>query len=86
MDEKRPAPRAMSPPRSLRRSRPTLTIAFVIAVVYTFWIWQPFNPTLKQTMVDITSNDVHATDKLVPLEAHIMSKCPDAKVHIYPSM
>ncbi|EWY96278.1 hypothetical protein FOYG_05052 [Fusarium oxysporum NRRL 32931] len=79
MDEKRPAPRAMSPPRSLRRSRPTLTIAFVIAVVYTFWIWQPFNPILDQTMVDITSDDVHTTDRLVPLEAHIMSKCPDAK-------
>ncbi|KAH7206437.1 hypothetical protein DER44DRAFT_745904 [Fusarium oxysporum] len=69
----------MSPPRSLRRSRPTLTIAFVIAVVYTFWIWQPFNPILDQTMVDITSDDVHTTDRLVPLEAHIMSKCPDAK-------
>ncbi|KAI1033965.1 hypothetical protein LB505_003223 [Fusarium chuoi] len=79
MDEKRPTPRAMSPPRSLRRSRPTLTIAFVIAVVYTFWIWQPFNPILDQTMVAITSNDVHTADKLVPLEAHIMSKCPDAK-------
>ncbi|EXA47833.1 hypothetical protein FOQG_14160 [Fusarium oxysporum f. sp. raphani 54005] len=79
MDEKRAAPRAMSPPRSLRRSRPTLTIAFVIAVVYTFWIWQPFNPILDQTMVDITSDDVHTTDRLVPLEAHIMSKCPDAK-------
>jgi hypothetical protein len=86
MDEKRPAPRAMSPPRSLRRSRPTLTIAFVIAVVYTFWIWQPFNPILDQTMVDITSDDVHTTDRLVPLEAHIMSKCPDAKVNIYPSL
>ncbi|KAJ4053912.1 Gamma interferon inducible lysosomal thiol reductase GILT [Fusarium oxysporum f. sp. vasinfectum] len=79
MDEKRAAPRAMPPPRSLRRSRPTLTIAFVIAVVYTFWIWQPFNPILDQTMVDITSDDVHTTDRLVPLEAHIMSKCPDAK-------
>ncbi|CCT64125.1 uncharacterized protein FFUJ_04691 [Fusarium fujikuroi IMI 58289] len=86
MDEKRPAPRAMSPPRSLRRSRPTLTIAFVIAVVYTFWIWQPFNPILDQTMVAITNNDVHTADKLVPLEAHIMSKCPDAKVNAYPSM
>ncbi|KAK2135287.1 hypothetical protein NOF04DRAFT_1340472 [Fusarium oxysporum II5] len=30
-------------------------------------------------MVDITSDDVHTTDRLVPLEAHIMSKCPDAK-------
>ncbi|KAF9767530.1 hypothetical protein IL306_015281 [Fusarium sp. DS 682] len=79
MDEKLPTQRAMSPPRSLRRSRPTLTIAFVIAVVYTFWIWQPFNPILNQTTVDITSNDAHTTNRLVPLEAHIMSKCPDAK-------
>ncbi|KAF5237005.1 hypothetical protein FANTH_10992 [Fusarium anthophilum] len=79
MDEKRSASRAMSPPRSLRRSRPALTIAFVITVVYTFWIWQPFNPILDQTMVAITSDDVHTTDDLVPLEAHIMSKCPDAK-------
>ncbi|KAF4342924.1 gamma interferon inducible lysosomal thiol reductase [Fusarium beomiforme] len=80
MDEKLPAQRAMSPPHSLRRSRPTLTIAFVIAALYTFWIWQPFNPTLNaETMVDIATDDSHTTDRLVPLEAHIMSKCPDAK-------
>ena len=80
MDEKRPSQRTMSPTRSLRRSRPTITIAFVIAVVYTFWLWQPFSPMMVEPMVDITNNEVETTDRLVPLEAHIMSKCPDAKV------
>ncbi|KAM0563568.1 hypothetical protein ACHAPJ_001292 [Fusarium lateritium] len=79
MDEKRPSQRTMSPTRSLRRSRPTITIAFVIAVVYTFWLWQPFSPMMVEPMVDITNNEVETTDRLVPLEAHIMSKCPDAK-------
>ncbi|KAM0342848.1 hypothetical protein ACHAPU_009212 [Fusarium lateritium] len=79
MDEKRPFQRAMSPPRSMRRSRPALSIAFVIAILYTFWLWQPFQPVLNEPMVNITSDDVQTTDILVPLEAHIMSKCPDAK-------
>ncbi|KAJ4270332.1 hypothetical protein NW762_002011 [Fusarium torreyae] len=79
MDEKRPSQRTMSPTRSLRRNRPTITIAFVIAVVYTFWLWQPFSPMMAEPKVDITNNEVETTDRLVPLEAHIMSKCPDAK-------
>ncbi|KAF5026847.1 hypothetical protein F66182_1041 [Fusarium sp. NRRL 66182] len=79
MEEKRQPPRVMSPTRSLRRSRPTVTIAFVIAAIYTFWIWQPFSPVVTEPVVDITNNDPQITDRLVPLEAHIMSKCPDAK-------
>jgi hypothetical protein len=69
----------MSSPRSFRRSRPAVSIAFVIVIVYTFWLWQPFRPMLNEPIVEV-ANDVQTTDRLVPLEAHIMSKCPDAKV------
>ncbi|KAI6759542.1 hypothetical protein HG530_010222 [Fusarium avenaceum] len=78
MDEKRPFQQTMSSPRSFRRSRPAVSIAFVIAILYTFWLWQPFRPMLNEPIVEVTS-DVQTTDRLVPLEAHIMSKCPDAK-------
>jgi hypothetical protein len=57
-----------------------MTLIVMAIVTYTFWIWQPFRPLMDEPWVNITNDDVQTTDKLVPLEAHIMSKCPDAKV------
>ncbi|KAM5368644.1 hypothetical protein ACJZ2D_009416 [Fusarium nematophilum] len=92
MDEKRSPPRAMSPTRSLRRNRPVVAVAFVIGVLYTFWLWQPFSlpaPAARQVPeVDVSLTDplagtntepIQTTDRLVPLEAHIISKCPDTR-------
>ncbi|KAF4471544.1 gamma interferon inducible lysosomal thiol reductase (GILT) [Fusarium albosuccineum] len=88
MDEKRSSQRAMSPARSIRRSRPTLIIAFVIAALYTFWLWQPFSVPLRPADVGVSVTDpvaetktdaIHTTEELVPLEAHIISKCPDTR-------
>ncbi|KAF4973727.1 hypothetical protein FZEAL_9254 [Fusarium zealandicum] len=90
MDEKRNLQRAMSPVRPLRRTRPVVTILFVIAALYTFWLWQPFSlpasVDLKVPDVSLgdplagSAVDVIATqDKLVSLEAHIISKCPDTR-------
>lgn len=89
MDEKRPfASRA----RSFRRNRPllnTIIIAVLIFLVYTF---RPFS---KYGSVSVSfrggrTSSAHETDDSasataaivkapVPLEAHIMSKCPDAR-------
>ncbi|KAL4729575.1 hypothetical protein ACLX1H_003995 [Fusarium chlamydosporum] len=78
MDEKRPAQRVMSPLQA-RRSRPAVTLIVMAIVTYTFWIWQPFRSLIDEPWVVVTSDDVQMSDRLVPLEAHIMSKCPDAK-------
>ncbi|KAF4449916.1 hypothetical protein F53441_6835 [Fusarium austroafricanum] len=79
MDEKHSSQRAMSPPRSIRRSRSTLILTFIIGVAFTFWLWQPFEPLANASIIKPISDDVKTTERLVPLEAHIMSKCPDAK-------
>ncbi|CEI40201.1 unnamed protein product [Fusarium venenatum] len=79
MDEKQPSQRVMLPIQA-RRSRPTMTLIVMAIVTYTFWIWQPFRPLIDdEPWVHVTNDDVQLTDSLVPLEAHIMSKCPDAK-------
>lgn len=80
MDEKQPSQRVMLPIQA-RRSRPTMTLIVMAIVTYTFWIWQPFRPLIDdESWVHITNDDIQPTNSLVPLEAHIMSKCPDAKV------
>jgi hypothetical protein len=67
-------------PLQARRSRPAMTLIVMAIVTYTFWIWQPFRPLIDdEPWVNITHSDAQVTDKIVPLEAHIMSKCPDAK-------
>jgi hypothetical protein len=79
MDEKQPSQRVMLPIQA-RRSRPTMALIVTAIVTYTFWIWQPFRPLIDdESWVHVTNDDVQ-TDTLIPLEAHIMSKCPDAKV------
>ncbi|KAH7145774.1 hypothetical protein B0J13DRAFT_327358 [Dactylonectria estremocensis] len=80
MDEKR----ALSPPRSLRRNRPVATIVLCLIVFYTFWQFHPIaNPPIlnlhpgASVLGDTVT--VHDSANLVPLEAHIISKCPDTK-------
>ncbi|KAK7418483.1 hypothetical protein QQZ08_011235 [Neonectria magnoliae] len=74
MDEKR----AMSPPRSLRGNRPVATVLLCLSVVYTFWLFQPF--TIQPLHVPSVVGDAFAESAdLVPLEAHIISKCPDTR-------
>ncbi|KPM39797.1 hypothetical protein AK830_g6790 [Neonectria ditissima] len=76
MDEKR----AMSPPRSLRRNRPIATVLFCLAVVYTFWLFQPFTiRPLHVPSVVVGDAFTESSADLVPLEAHIISKCPDTR-------
>ncbi|KAI1877081.1 uncharacterized protein JN550_001153 [Neoarthrinium moseri] len=90
MEEKRP-----SRPRSLRRNRPLLTFAVVAILLYAFYTFHPFTtyaghqwaPSKAAQGAAAAPKDTKATTAttataaqgLVPLEAHIMSKCPDAK-------
>ncbi|KAF7545115.1 hypothetical protein G7Z17_g9417 [Cylindrodendrum hubeiense] len=83
MDEKRAMyeARAMSPPRALRRSRPVATVLFCLVVLYTFWQLQPFASHPYHMDVAAVLGDPldEAIADLVPLEAHIISKCPDTR-------
>lgn len=81
MDEKR----AMSPPRSLRRNRPVATVLICLAVVYTFWLFQPFAILPLHVPSAVGDALAESTASLVPLEAHIISKCPDTRVSARPS-
>lgn len=88
MDEKRPI---RSRSRSLRRNRPLVSvtaIAILLFLVYTFHpfgsyssSWTPSNAAKNAVGKDggSSSTSFSTTKDLVPLEAHIMSKCPDAK-------
>ncbi|CAM1511367.1 Fc.00g088800.m01.CDS01 [Cosmosporella sp. VM-42] len=75
--------RPMPPPRPLRRSRHLATILFIVTVIYTFWLWQPVGlRPLEADIPDVQSklgDPLSKTDTLVPLEAHIISKCPDTQ-------
>ena len=83
-DEKRHLPnnsRPASPPMR-RITRALLAFATLLAVgCFTLWRWEPAD--LRRGVEDIAAirrPGQNAEKKLVPLEAHIMSKCPDAKV------
>lgn len=76
MNEKR----AMSPPRALRRNRPVAAVLFCLVVLYTFWQFQPVpTPHLDVAAVLGETLEEIVTVDLVPLEAHIISKCPDTR-------
>lgn len=80
----------MSPSRTIRRNRPLATTLIFFAVIYIFWLFQPFaiHPLIvddepapiRDTVAEKTSVESTAVAGLVPLEAHIISKCPDTKV------
>lgn len=77
--------------RSRNRSRPPLAV--IVSIVLLMWLSLTYLPSLPSRRSNRASQDgeiqwVHSiTDpesqanksRLVPLEAHIMSKCPDAK-------
>jgi hypothetical protein len=77
--------------RPFRRNRPYIALLLVILGCYTLWRIQPFPAGDLLKPLDRARNSqggAQRTDSppavkannLVPLEAHIMSKCPDAKV------
>lgn len=73
--------RPSSPP--MRRStRPLVALLAILLVgCYSLWRWEP--AALSRGVADLTvigRPEANTDKKLVPLEAHIMSKCPDAKV------
>ncbi|KAH7328134.1 hypothetical protein B0I35DRAFT_472879 [Stachybotrys elegans] len=84
MDEKstQPAQPAMTNPRAVRRARPLAIITLLLVVAFTLFRYQTahesrihgFNELLHSSSSPPSSNS-----KLVPLEAHIISKCPDTR-------
>lgn len=82
MEEKRPLRS-----RSFRRNRPLLTVVIVLAILYALYSfrpvsnyadrWVPSKAAMSAAPADTSTTAV--TKDLVPLEAHIMSKCPDAR-------
>ncbi|KAI1764556.1 hypothetical protein GGR53DRAFT_309780 [Hypoxylon sp. FL1150] len=83
MEEKRPIRS-----RSRRRHRPFLILALVAIVIYALYnigsvssyavLFAPETSSETSSQVAL-DKPVSAAQGLVPLEAHIMSKCPDAK-------
>ncbi|TDZ28430.1 GILT-like protein 1 [Colletotrichum spinosum] len=84
MDEKRaydaPPPPNMPVPGRVVRKRTLWPLAFLAAyVVYTVWHLAQ-NPSISAgARLAPQEAPVAVESKLVPLEAHIMSKCPDAR-------
>ncbi|KAL7628818.1 hypothetical protein AAE478_000333 [Parahypoxylon ruwenzoriense] len=82
-DEKRPVRN-----RPRRRHRPLLIVAIIATVLYAFYSIQPISSYARLFVQKHSQLDSYSTKpnefaleagELVPLEAHIMSKCPDAR-------
>ena len=75
---------ARMPARSLRRRglQPVVTTLLVATFIYIIWLWQPHiaDPIADTIRILPLSNPLVSTSSLVPLEAHIISKCPDTRV------
>ncbi|KAI5463265.1 hypothetical protein BGZ63DRAFT_353283 [Mariannaea sp. PMI_226] len=74
----------MPPSLPLRRHRPLASTIIFFAVIYIFWLFQPF--TILEDIAIAADAQAHLANvepatvaDLVPLEAHIISKCPDTK-------
>lgn len=78
MDEKAPP---QQPIMSLRRSsRPIVVVFLLFAVLFSLWQWLA-NGALPLTGRASNHGTMTGTSRrLVPLEAHIISKCPDTRV------
>jgi hypothetical protein len=89
-DEKRQLPHRQVGGIQLRRNhRPYLMILVILLILIAIWHCEP--TTVRRKMDVFSSTEIHITNghnrpgvkktgALVPLEAHIMSKCGDAKV------
>lgn len=77
--EKRP--RSMSPlrPGAVRRNRPLLALLLVAIGLYTCFQF-PSVAQLATVPLRGCGETAQVVRAKVPLEAHIMSKCPDARV------
>ena len=88
-DEKRYGPSYPRPaPPSMRRStKPFLALVAILTLgCFSLWRWEP--AALRRGVEDLAAlrrPSLGTDKKLVPLEAHIMSKCPDAKVWTEPA-
>lgn len=79
--EKRP--RSMSPlrPGAVRRNRPLLALLLVAIGLYTCF---QFPSVAQLATTPLRSGEAaQGVRAKVPLEAHIMSKCPDARVRAF---
>lgn len=83
MDEKSGQQAYMIPSQAPRRPRAVTVLALIVFVaLYTLWLWQPLavsflgldHPAAQPSLDDVAING------LVPLEAHIISKCADTQV------
>jgi len=67
----------------VRRTKPWAAGFSIVALCYLIWAMLPTSGWLAQDTtkhgVKYAPDYVAAAKKLVPLEAHIMSKCPDAR-------
>ncbi|KAH6672742.1 hypothetical protein F5X68DRAFT_235827 [Plectosphaerella plurivora] len=77
MDEKLPA--FMSSPRQSRRSRSILLLMVVGFLGFTMWQTAGTPRIILKHDHDLVQPEPAQVTRLVPLEAHIMSKCPDAR-------
>lgn len=84
MDEKRgyiPETPNMSGRVVARKRGPLLLTAIAVFLVYTVWQFTAAGTTTAAASRFVPQEaPIAAQGKLVPLEAHIMSKCPDARV------
>lgn len=85
MDEKhhpQPQPSAMSSSPRRIRARDLLFIVTLVVLIYQLWNNATAVPFLPQEASDLVAptRDETGSNGLVPLEAHIISKCPDTRV------
>ncbi|WYZ46050.1 hypothetical protein EsH8_IX_000275 [Colletotrichum jinshuiense] len=83
MDEKQAYRRAATPPPMSARMtrRKGLLPVLAMAVIFAYSVWNFVHLPSAQTIAPIVPEkpSVEIVKELVPLEAHIMSKCPDAR-------
>jgi len=81
-------PRSMSPIRGVchnRRNRPFIPLVLIAVLLYCFYHLQSLSQFKTDRWTDrleraLPAQPVQPATAKVPLEAHIMSKCPDARV------
>jgi hypothetical protein len=81
MDEKHQ--QTQPPAMSHRRARPLALVALLFVFALTFWRWPSSTPATWGTdsLSNLDDTPSASEKRLVPLEAHIISKCPDTRVH-----